>query len=1103
MIEWKDNQLKAITEQGNLLVAASAGSGKTTVMIERIMRLIKEGASMRRLLVITFTKAAAADMRDKIVDKLYKLMQLQPCSAYKKQIEELPFAAICTIDSFCYDIYRRFFAEAKLEPGLRVLDSEEAGMLFSKAVEETIEELLQENDPDFIALLDRLTHKRNIEKLKAEVININIKLSNLLNKDNFLSTSLEKFEERAKDYFVQHYKKMFAYLKEEAEAMTLASKGLLLKNKLAEHVLYLLERAASAASLNDFGGYSEYGFDCKFERTPSHKKTEEENEFIEAFMSPLKNKLKDTYAEVASTLNAYAMETAQDKQLLSTFIKLTVAAEHKYKQKKYAQGCMDFSDLSIYASQILQDSQIAAQIADQYDYIFVDEYQDTSVLQELIIHNLQRADNLFTVGDIKQSIYGFRNAEPTIFINRRKLYENREIGKNIPMNDNFRSTKGILDFANAFFSPIMSEEFGGVDYANDAKLQPGITIEESDALPACQVTLFSPKPKTDKELPKVYSVAEDDFSIGEEDNREAIFVAEKISSIVGKEYIYDTKEKVKRLIKYSDIAILMRNRKDQGLFDALKLYNIPFLSFGFREEKYPELDTLVNYLRLLDNFNNDIALAGVMQSFLGGFTHNEMLAIRKAGKKYHYFYECVQNYPFNDAVKVKIDKLMCDIAFYKVRSYVKNIADLLFEVMGDSGFDAYIMSKERGSLEIAFINTFIFNLTQKEFVNSIPGFLRYYDDIFSKELSYCADKTEAISIMTSHGSKGLEFPVVFIMHFEQGYSDSIDSRQNIRFDKEFGITIKLFDLDTLERSESFREKMIKIKSTVQGRQEELRIAYVAVTRAKNHLFITGKDVPVNKSFDRMRNPAEWLKYSAQTNKSLQDLIHISSEPILPEIEKAAAAITGSVIPDLKGLDMQYSFLEATQMPQKYSVSKLNAYEQADFASNPIALPFDKEVGTAYHKVLEHIDFGATTAPQIEQSLSKMQKEGLIASDLLAEIDFLKIQKMLTSKLWDKVRKGEKVFREWGFMLYLPNKEVLEGSVSQDKVLVQGVCDLVVLGKENFIIDYKVSNLDTQSIANKYRKQLQLYALAVEKIKKVIIKKKIIYIINRNEAVCID
>lgn len=1101
MIEWKDEQLKAIKEEGNLLVSASAGSGKTTVMIERIMRLVKSGVDLSRLLIITFTRAAAADMKEKIIENLYKLMQNEPCSLYKKQIEDLPFAHICTIDSFCYDLYRRFFAEAHLEPGLKVMDENESSMLFSEAAEQAIEKQLQADDPNFFKLLDRFIHKRSLAKLKEEIININQSLANLLSKEDFLKTSRLEFEERSKAFFLHYYQKKLALLKERAESVLLASKACKVGQDLEDNAKYLLDMAANATKLKDFDSFLAYDFACSYPAISRRSKTQEEKIFISEYMNPLKGDIEKLYKKIADTIACYYKETEEDRQLLHTFFKLLISAENIYKQKKLASQVMDFADLSIYACEILADIDRARAVASQYDYIFVDEYQDTSVLQERIINQIQKADNLFMVGDVKQSIYGFRNAEPVIFINRHKQYESKKLGLNIPMNANFRSAKSILEFANAFFSPIMDNEFGGVDYDKDARLEAGLDIKEQGELPACEVMLF-PKEKKECIYPKVYSVAEDDFSIGEADNRQAMYIAEKIYSIVDKEYIYDAKLKSSRKIKHSDIAILMRHRKEKGLFEALKLYNIPFLAFGFKNEQYFELGTLVNFLRLIDNFNNDIALAGVMQSFLGGFTRNDMLKIKKASNN-EYFYQCVLNYPENNAIKAKIEKLLQSIEHYKERSYVKSIVDLLFEIMGDSGLDAYIMSKEKGSHEIAFINTFIFSLTEKEYAGTIPSFLRYYDEIFKGEGGCSAEKTEAISIMTTHNSKGLEFPVVFIANFQDGWTHTHDSKKDIFFDKELGISMKLFCKEKLSKIDSFRTEMTKLRNQTREREEELRIAYVAITRAKNHLFITGEDDESDsKSPALMNNPVQWLKYSAKTNKFLQDKIHIFTTLNQPAMQEVASAKAILGIPDLQGLDLVYPHSQATQTPQKYSVSKLNIYEQAEFSIHPIGLPFDKEVGTAYHKVLEHIDFGATSTLQIEQSLSKMAKEGLLSPELAAEIETDKIYNILNSDLWDKVRAGS-YLREWSFMLYLPAKQVLAESTLSDKVLVQGVCDLVVLGNENFIIDYKVSNLDTQIIANKYRKQLQLYSLAVERIKKISISKKYIYIINRNKAIDID
>jgi ATP-dependent helicase/nuclease subunit A len=1090
MIDWKPEQKRAIEEQGNLLVSASAGSGKTTVMIERVMRLIKGGVDLHRLLIITFTRAAAADIREKIVDGLYEEMRKNPSLNLKKQIDALPFCSICTIDSFCSDIYRNYFAEAGLEPGLRVLDPEEAQSLFGEAADEVIEAKLWENNPRFINLLDKLTHKRSVANLKRDLLNIHGKLSSLLDSEKLLAINQQEFDRRAREFFISYYKKQLARIKEKGEVARQEAEAAQTNPKFIAHIDYLLDLTRTPLSFDSFSDFLKYDFELEFEKTPTKG-----GEWIDSFKKPLKG----IYGELARITDACKKQTEEDGELLVAFLLLLRETREKYEQKKLARGFMDFADLSRFAARILEDGGRADRIADQYDYIFVDEYQDTSEVQEHIIGRIQKTGNLFMVGDIKQSIYGFRDAEPVIFINRRKQYESKKLGINIPMNANFRSDKDILDFVNAYFSPLMSQDFGGVDYATDSLLQPGLEMEDY-GLPKVRIALFKSTEKEKREFPPVYSVAGDDC-VSSEDMREAYFIAENIHSLVGKQYIYDAKAKQKRLIEYADIAILMRNRRDEGLFDALKQYSIPYASEKFEREKHFELDALINYLRLIDNFNNDIALAGVMKSFLGGFSHNELLIIRNAGK-YKYFYESVLNYRGEDNIRRKIDEFLRVLRNFRSASYFKSVSDLLFEIMGTLGQDAYIMSKGGG--EIEFINSFITNSRQKEYAASIPGFIKYYDQVFSEDISCCPKKENAVSVMTVHGSKGLEFPVVFLSHFELGCGKNRGGG-NIYFDKDLGIGVKLFRDQTLEACHSFKTEAIKLKEMLREREEELRITYVALTRAKNLLFITGKDKECAGDYpDSSDNPVQWLKYSAQRNPALNALIEYPEECCSPPpMQEAGRSVPGGEEVDLSGLDFSYPHLEAGRSAQKYSVSKLNKYEPAeDGADYSLSEPYDIEAGNVYHKVLEHIDFRAIDSALIARELSNLQEGGILSAEEISKIDVCLVRDILSSALWDKIRAG-KYFKEWAFMLYVPLKEGIKGSSVEDKALVQGVCDLVVLGEENLVVDYKVSGLDTQSIINRYQKQLELYSLAVQKIKKVPVHKKIIYVINRKEAIYLD
>lgn len=1102
MIKWDDDQLRAIKESGNLLVSASAGSGKTSVMIERIMRLIKSGTDLRKLLVITFTRTAAADIKEKIIDSLYEEMRERPSTLIKHQMHALPFCNISTIDSFCADIYRNFYAEAGLEPGLKVVeqDDNEASPLFGEAVDEVLEECLRENSASFINMLEKLTEKRSTAMLKSELLKLNSRLAVLLDKQSFLSLNQQIFEDKAKEYVLSYFCRQLARVKSVGDSALAAAKALKVREDYLEHTLYLLDHLGSIMALRSFSDFLEYDFTIGINKTPQRKKKSDtiaDISFRDNYLDGFSSLFSGMYKTINEFLDAFR-QVNEDKQILDEFLLVLKRADKRYTEKKLAQGYMDFADLSIYAAKILEDDERAKRVSDQYDYIFVDEYQDTSPIQEHIIGRIQKVGNLFMVGDVKQSIYGFRDAEPVIFINRRKQYESTKLGLNVPMNANFRSNTGIIDFVNAFFVPLMSEYFGGVDYRGDAQLKKGIEMQPL-ALPACQFTLFPKLEKPHRNLPKIYSVAADNLE-GEQDTREAVHIAETIRSLVGIEEIYDAKLKQTRLIEYSDIAILMRKRNDKGILQTLSKYCIPYKSENFEKEQHYELDDLVNYLKIINNFNDDIALAGAMQSFIGGFTHNEMLAIRTSGS-YDYFYENVLNYPKNGNLYDKITAFLQQLEIFRNKSYVTSVAGLLIEIMASSGLDAFVMSKDNGSSEIEYINTFILNLSTKEYATDIPSFLRYYQDIYKGGCS-SYKVSDAVRVMTIHASKGLEFPIVIAAHFDTSFKGGNRGRDNILFDRDLGIAIKEFSEDTLTKVDSFRMKVIKLKEKNRGREEELRIIYVALTRAKNHLFITGNQSQSKSAHpDEMDNPVQWLNYSIKHQPTLAALEAPPKKSTLVEERTIAKPDYPSILPELDALDYSYPYIESTNNALKYSVSRINKWAQVENEASYInGVSFDKEVGTAYHTVLEKIDFEATDIDKIAQEVSNLQKVGLIAQE--QNIDLQLIASILTSTLWDKVRAG-KYFREWPFMLYIPHKEVIESSTINDKVLVQGVCDLVVLGEENFIIDYKVTNMDTQSIISRYQKQLELYSLAVNKIKQVPIHKKIIYVINRNEAIYLD
>lgn len=1112
MIKWQENQLKAIKEAGNLLVSASAGSGKTTVMIERILRLIKEGINIRRLLVITFTKASAQDMKEKIINKLYEEMQLNPSPIIKAQIELLPFCNISTIDSFFNDLYNQFFEEIGLSPNLSIIEEEDAKALFNEAVDEIISAYLATDDEIFHDLLSKFTERRRIDKLKSEFSGLNAFLSAQLDKNSFLQKHIEEkdFLQKSKSYFFGYYSKQAARLKEKGDSLILQAKALKYDKAIIEHLEYLVSLINEINFFTTFEDYLTCNiFDEKIKSTPKRKADIDEKLFKDDSLTPFKKDLKSLFGKISETLKTLKNTTDYDNTINHKLIEATLRIEKLYSEKKLEAEKIDFRDLSAIAIEVLKKDSRAKLVASQYDYIFVDEYQDTNDLQELIINRIQSAGNLFMVGDAKQSIYGFRNAEPAIFTNRFKEYTSRKNGINIPMNDNFRSCNSILNFANAFFSPLMTEDFGGVDYKEHALLKSGFSddLEKVSELPYCSVYLFELQEKENLLLPEIYSVKEDDYTQIENDNLESLFIADKIHGLVGKEYILDTITKEKRLIQYSDIAIIMRNKTDRGLLFALKSYNIPFKAVKFdKDKRNVELDNLINYLKIIDNLHNDIALAGIMKSFIFNFSDDDMLKIRNTSCN-NFFYQSVLNYSKNDNIKIKIDKMLSDISRYKILSHTKSVMELLGDILTYYNYDAYIMNKEKGDEDIEYINAFIINLEDKDYAKNITDFLNYYDEIFSGEISLPAKQENLVNIMTIHNSKGLEFPVVFIAHFETGFSHIHYSKSNLLYDKEFGIASKIFNPDTMQKSDSFRLSMIKLKKAMQEKEELLRLIYVAITRAKNHLFISGKNLELKaENKEEMNSPVEWLKYSAKTNPCLSQAITVikSKEDLklngYIEIEKKKLKLTPLSDLSLTNLDLNYKHKNATEYAQKYSVSYFSSFTEED--DKLTYLPFlpshSRETGTIYHKILEHIDFESTSLNRINDELLILVKKGILTEKELHSIDKTIIFNTLNSSLWSKIRES-KYYREYPFMLYVPLMEVEPSMDIEDKILLQGVCDLLVLGEENIIIDYKFTNLDTQSIIKRYYNQLKLYAMAIEKIKNINIHRKIVYVINRNEV----
>ncbi len=1115
----KSGQDKALEFIGkDMLVSASAGSGKTTVMVKKILLYLEKG-DITRLIVLTFTKESANDMREKLMEKLSEEARKGGPNAehYREQLNRMPFAYIGTIDAICGEIYKRYFEEIGLPPTLDMLSKEERGAFINTAIEEVFQEYIKNDDEGFNLIASLYGNAKGFDGVKAPIIKLLDFLVSQENHEEFFRFAIEEAEKpflkcRAVKEFIAIYRKRFGLygdiisnLYAELNKLGLAPP---LKAKYTEKLNELDDIASRILHADDEGIYKYLrDIDEGFIKIPTVRNLEGEakqfheklktfnNNFKESFLA-FKGKLVGEKDEIMEKDGKYA-------KVVLKLINIVKDVQAKYAEIKIEEGKSDFEDVERAALKIFENDKIAEEFRDSIDFIFLDEYQDTNRLQEAIFRKIAR-DNLFMVGDVKQAIYGFRAAEPRIFIEKFERYQRSEEGKNVPLNKNFRSDQAVLSFIDKVFSEIMTYDFGGVDYKNESCFgESGLARNQNGPSPEVEVAFFErEKEEKDEGVNEVYSVkcGKRDFPLP---TREEQYIVEKITSIVGKEVLFDRAIGKERPIEYGDICILYRARRcASGLKKLLKESSIPFIAKGFEEDRITlDVDAINTYLRVIDNPLQDVYLGGAMLSHFGGFSEDELAQIRAQNYSLFNFYEAVLAY--EGALKDKIEEFFSQLERYKELSSVVNVPTLIETVMVESGYLSALLA-EGHTARIETYNSYLHAIKDKKFSDNLQNYVAFLNSNVPLEIPEIVKTAQAVNIMTMHGSKGLEFPVVFCPSMQNEVCGGFTSRDALTVDAHFGIGINVFDEETGEKSKSGRRNAIEEGVFRKESQEALRLLYVAFTRARYRLYVTGTgktEISGLMISERGKSFMEWLLIAEVLNSDIEikrfsselkedsDIGGVAEEKKTygeKEISQGTSELTY----------LEYPYLESTLVSNKYSVTALNTKDKEEGTFIPSLEAQNVEKGVAYHKVMELIDFNLASCKEVSDFINALEGEGIIEKGV---VDATIIYKTLKHPLMDVARRGT-CLREQEFIYYAPACDVLPNVRTDDRVLIQGVMDLIIEGEENVLIDYKVSGSSLEDLKERYRTQIALYGKAYEEMTGKKLSRKAVLVLNRGEVI---
>ena len=1116
-MDWaRSGQDKALVFDGrNMLVSASAGSGKTTVMVEKIRRYLLSGGSLSRLIVVTFTRASAADMREKLEKELRLLVREggEESARYRKELRNLPLAYIGTIDSLCGEIYKRYFEDVNRSPVFTILDEAEAEALRREAMEEVAEEFAAAGDEDFAEITKYYADGRNFEGLYTAAGDLMDFLAVQEDPEGYLkraeAIAEQPFDESCYvEYIRKNYVRKFARLASRAERARERAKAIP-QDKIAAATAVVncaadgLDRVLRAdTAARFFAAVNSYIQESRLPVKSAKYSPEEASALgdVRRFV----NAVKDLFKEASELFGDHDLAAEAEAKVAPTvrrLIKTVARMNEVYAAKKEEREALDFADVERFALRILSNPERAAEIRDGTDYIFFDEYQDTNRLQEAIIAAIGR-DNLFMVGDVKQSIYRFRHAEPKIFLDRYRRYEDDGTGSNVPLNMNFRSSQTVLEFIDKIFSAVMTYDFGGIDYRNTSRFnEAGIDFGPEGEEPAIRVAVFTGEEAEETEMPDVYSVKRAPVKAPDK-NAEAEYICSEIKRLVSDVTIPDKEKGARRKIRYSDIAVLVRKRRyAQLIAEAFGRCGIPYDSSEVTVASYTgDIGALVSVVKVIDNPLDDYALAAAMLSPVGGFSEDELAEISDCGEG-KYFYERVASYC--GVHRERIDEFRAKICRYRKLSRLTDVSALIARIATETGFLSQLLAD--GEYErIDLFNSYVKYLRDKDVGKDITKFLRFSETDFRPPGKGAGEN--AVRFMSIHNSKGLEFPVVFLANAGAAFSDR-DANDPVVLDTELGMGVKCYDEENKSSVKPLSRRAVEIKNAAENKLEEMRLMYVAMTRARFRLYVSGSysrgDGVGAEYAEKCNSYLAWIKFAADEDPSLKR--YIEEDPVTEAVPAAAGGVRSRLVADgaEKISYYAYPYAESTAVSNKYTVTALNASAESDGGDEepseqyiPSLGTVDTETGIRYHKIMEQIDFRDATLDGVKAQLEKMAARGIDVSGA----DPVLIAEAVGNPLFDAARKGA-TLREKEFIYYAPASEVVPGCSASDKTLVQGVMDLVMLSDEgNVLVDYKVTGASPETVRARYGEQIRLYARAFEEITGIKLSRKAVFIINRNEAV---
>ena len=921
-LTWTPAQWKAIWATGaDVLVSAAAGSGKTAVLIDRLIQKViaKENPiNVDELLVVTFTNASAAEMRHRMGEALEKAIALDPTSSHlRKQLNLLNKAQISTLHSFCLNIVRQYSYMLTIDPGFRIANETEAALMRDDILAEVLEEAYQMENPEAMyRLSDSFTSDRDDQSIEVMIdklytyarVHPEPKKWLLAIPEAYTLSDDITIDELS---FIEPLKLAIIHHLEEAIAVTVEIRKLAtLPNgpaPLAETAMkdeQVIQEAIRLMKMSAWQDVFYYFQSMAWVKAASIKK-DSCDEALKKQATSKRNKVKKIVNDLKENYFTRTPERLLEEMRLmapqlQTLVELAIAYGERYTIAKNEKGLVDFSDLEHYALEILTERQedgqlvpsaIAEEYQNRFKEVLVDEYQDTNRLQETILKLVKSRDestgNMFMVGDVKQSIYRFRLAEPMLFLGKYLTFNEmpENSGVRIDLNANFRSRKEVLHATNYIFQQVMGEKVGEINYDDAASLKPQAPYDEAEAA---------------VELALLYEVEDGSVEIVEEDGEkvelnaeeelkksqaEARYIISKIKEMIDTgATVYDPWKQISRPVQYSDMVILMRSMTwSQEVTDQFKEAGIPLyaeLSKGYFEAI--EVLIMLHTLRTIDNPYQDISLASVLRSPFVGLTESELALIRLSAPK-EPFYDALKSFVSSGGAGIsaetseKLQRFLLQFEDWRNLSRRGSLADLIWRIYLDTHYYEIVGSMPNGKQRQANLRVLHDRAVdyEKTSFRGLFRFLRFIDRMRKRgddlgTARAISEKENVVRLMTIHSSKGLEFPIVFLAGMGRPFNQ-MDFNEPYLFDQSFGLAVKAIDPDKRISFTSLPFLSMKEKKQMELKAEEMRVLYVAMTRAKEHLFLLAS-----------------VKDLAKTLEKWEDAQALMSDEMLPDYIRAKA-----------------------------------------------------------------------------------------------------------------------------------------------------------------------------------------------------------------------